>query len=135
MIDGEKLHKMNVVLFKALLPKVCDSNTSADPDRWTRENPLHGNCAVAALLAQDLFGGVILRASLENTEFAHMRSHYVNRSPDGQITDFTAAQFGDKNPQNLEFAQRSREQLLQNESTSRRYKLLKEKFERALHNV
>lgn len=88
--------------FRALLPKICDAETASDMKRWTSENPLYSHCAVVSLLAQDLFGGSLLRASLlPYPEFAHMRSHYWNKLPSGWETDFTESQFLGRRPQLL----------------------------------
>lgn len=122
---------LTVKKFKELLPTLCDRETSMDPDDWTPENPFLSHCAVVALLAQDVFGGVLLRASLENTEFAHMRSHYWNALPHG-VFDFTAAQFGEHYPANLRAETRTREYVLSNPDTARRYALLAQRFSKAI---
>lgn len=80
--------------FQKLLPMICTRETSADSAGWTPENPLYAHCAVVALLAQDVFGGALCRASLlPFPEFAHMGSHYWNVFPDGSERDFTTPQF------------------------------------------
>ena len=107
--------------FRALLPRICDQETSADPKGWTRENTLYAHCAVVALLAQDVFSGSLLRASLEPfLEFAHMRSHYWNRLPSVGERDFTEPQFLGRRP-SLVGELRERPKHLK---TVRRYKLL-----------
>ncbi len=107
--------------FQRLLPNICDKETSADAEGWTKENPLYAHCAVVALLAQDLFGGNLLRASLEQfPEFAHMRSHYWNQLPDGSEVDFTEPQFLGRRP-GLAGKSRVRPQHFE---TMKRYKLL-----------
>ena len=111
--------------FKALLPAICDRETSPDPKHWTAENPLCGHCAVVALVAQNLFGGELLRASLaEIPEFAHMRSHYWNHLADGREIDFTAPQFGRHYPQNLKAEVRARSYVIGYPETAKRYELL-----------
>jgi len=111
--------------FKALLPLICDCETSRDTEHWTPENPLCGHCAVGALVAQNLFGGELLRASLaEIPEFAHMRSHYWNRLPDGTEVDFSAPQFGGRYPVGLKSEARTRSYVLSFPETAKRYKLL-----------
>jgi len=85
--------------YLAMLFRVCDCATSLDDAGWTRDNRLYAHCAVVSLVAQDLFGGTLLRATLEPyPEFAHMRSHYWNRLPDGREIDFTEAQFQGRKP-------------------------------------
>jgi len=111
--------------FAGLLAACCDRETSADPDGWTAENPLWGHCAVAALSAQDRFGGTLRRASLEKfPKFAHMRSHYWNRFLYGGERDFTRPQFGDDPPQGLVAEERTRAYVLSHAPTLERYKLL-----------
>lgn len=118
--------------FKRILPKICDRETSADPKNWTPENPLWGHCAVVSLLAQDLFDGQLLRASLEGTEFAESRSHYWNLLPSGKQRDFTRAQFGRRYPKGLSYTTRTWEEVLSYPPTVRRYDLLVERFQKAV---
>ncbi|WKZ28637.1 MAG: hypothetical protein QY323_03800 [Patescibacteria group bacterium] len=111
--------------FAALLPDVCIRETSADPDGWTAENPLWGHCAVVSAAAQKLFGGKLLRASLEALPaFAHMRSHYINELDDGTRHDFTRAQLGDADTSGLVFEERTREYVLSHQPTRERYLVL-----------
>jgi len=127
--------------FAAILPTICDSETSADPDGWTPENPLWGHCAVVALIAQDLFGGTLHRASLGGTPYARMRSHYCNRiASDGmselralEWCDFTNPQFGDAYPTGLQWEERSREYALSNAKTLARYKEMTYRLARRIH--
>ena len=115
--------------FKILLPLICDKETSSNPDNWMPGNPLWGHCAVVSVLAQDIFGGELLRASLLNyPEFALMGSHYCNRLPDGTHEDFTASQFGNYYPINLVAEPRDRSYVLSNLGTATRYALLAERF-------
>jgi len=118
--------------FAALLPSLCDSDTTADRDGWTPENPLWGHCAVASLAAQDRFGGELMRASLEPfPKFAHMRSHYWNRLPDGSERDLTRPQFGDDPPHITIAETRTRAYVLSTAATMERYKLLSWRIARA----
>jgi len=49
-----------------------------------------GQCAVSALLMQDLFGGELLRAVIDG------QSHYWNRIPGGGELDVTRGQYPDE---------------------------------------
>ena len=116
--------------FRVLLPQICDERTSNDDRGWTPENPLYAHCAVVSLVAQDLFGGELLRASLlPYPEFAHMGSHYWNQLPDGNGIDFTYPQFFGRRPP-LVGKLKSREYVLYDPKTKAprqimgRYKLL-----------
>jgi len=111
--------------FKELLPIICDCETSQDSAGWTPKNPLWGHCAVVSLVAQNLFGGELLRASLtEVPGFEHVRSHYWNKLPDGSVDDFTKSQFGDNYPNGLKGEVRNRSYVLSYPETAKRYKLL-----------
>ncbi len=77
-----------------LLKQCLESEMSACPEHWSEKDVFHGTCAIVALLVQELYGGKILRASLEELpKYSHMRSHYWNRLPDGAEIDLTAGQF------------------------------------------
>ncbi len=85
---------MKLDLLSRAVRLACAHETSADPNGWTLENPLWGHCVVVALVVQDHCGGQLLRSTLEGTSFAHLRSHYWNRLPDGIEADLTREQFG-----------------------------------------
>ena len=119
---------MNKIEFQDVVRQASSIITSADAEGWTEQNPLWGHCAVVALLAQDYFGGTILRASLEGTPFHESSSHYRN-----EAFDFTEEQFAGNTP-DLTYEIRTREYLLSNEDTGLRYQLLKAAFEQLLNN-
>ncbi|MBI4141193.1 hypothetical protein HY485_05140 [Candidatus Woesearchaeota archaeon] len=109
--------------FKRVLPLLCDKETSLASGQWSAENPFCGHCAVVSLVAQNLFGGDLLRASLENTVFAAMRSYYWNKLPDGSEVDFTKPQFKDA-VLSLEGVVRERSYVLSFPETKFRYQKL-----------
>lgn len=129
--------QLNVKRFEELLPRICSKETSAAPESWSKENPLYGHCAVVSVIAQNLYGGEILRASLENTPFFSSGSHYINKI-DGVNVDFTRAQFGNEYPV-LEFEPRTREYILYEPKTGKprltmeRYKTLAFNLANTLH--
>lgn len=114
---------METKKFAQLVKLSCKKDTSADPAGWSENNPTWGHCAVVALLAQDYFGGQILRASLKDTPYKSSGSHYRNED-----IDFTEEQFGNIQLV-LHFEPRSRDYLLSNANTALRYALLKQRFE------
>ena len=103
--------------FEHIRPSWCAA-TSADPKGWTPENPSHGQCAVTALVVQDLLGGTLLRTINDGI------SHYWNRLPTGIEVDLTREQFRGWNPG--EIVERDREYVLSFPETAARYELLKE---------
>lgn len=118
--------------FLEYIRKVADRDTSSDPDNWTVENPLYGHCAVVSLVAQDYFGGELVSASLESIpKYAHLKSHYWNRLPDGTEIDFTREQFTDELPK-LDGEIKSRDYVLSYPDTKKRYDILRTKLEALL---
>jgi hypothetical protein len=120
-------------LFSQIIVNICARDTSADMKSWSSLNPLSGHCAVVALLAQEYFGGIIIRLSLADVEeYKHFRSHYINRFSSGLDRDFTFSQFSTRLPPNLPREVRSRDQLLANEDTRKRYEKFKSRFKAAV---
>jgi hypothetical protein len=120
--------------FQHYVRHCASADTSVDPDGWSLDCPLWGHCAVVSLLAQDYFGGRIIRVSLENVpRYASIRSHYINDFPDGSI-DFTAEQFPNLSMATLPRTERSREMILAHPDTLRRYLLLQSRFTAMLHS-
>lgn len=90
---------------------------------WTEENPSFGQCAITALVLNDLLGGKIMRCMCGKT------SHYYNFIND-EIVDFTKDQFIGEIPDYDKGEERTREYLLSSEDTKNRYeKLLKKVYE------
>jgi hypothetical protein len=98
------------------------AETSADPSGWTPENPSWGQCAVTALVLQDLFGGTLVRSTVGGV------SHYWNQLPDGSFLDLTLRQFGWGAEYDVPPIARERSYLLSNADTARRYNLLRERM-------
>lgn len=103
-------------------------DTSADPDGWSVENPSWGQCAVTALVIQDVLGGELLRCE------APTGSHYWNRLPDGREIDLTREQFKHGlDAVNVE--RRDRDYVLSFAATRGRYHALTERAHRALPSL
>jgi len=91
--------------------------TSLTPDEWSATNPAAGQCAVTALVVNDLFGGDIVRgAGLQG-------SHYWNRLAGGIDVDLTESQFLVR-PAFVTIEVRSRAYVLSFPDTLARYELL-----------
>lgn len=90
---------------------------------WTKNNPSYGQCCVTALLIQDLYGGNICECKVQN------KRHYVNITPNGELLDFTAEQFGDEQITYSDMKQRTRASLLKSKSVKERYESLKTRLE------
>lgn len=88
-------------------------------EKWSEENSCLGQCAITALVLNDFLGGKIMRCPSETG------SHYYNLIND-QIVDLTVFQFQTL-PEYEKGEERTREYLLSNEDTKKRYKILLEK--------
>ena len=109
-----------------------DSETTTNPDEWDAETaPERGQCVPTSLVAQDYLGGTLDRLA---TLFGGKReTHYRNILEDGTVIDISRAQY----PADQEFAAApvegdTREYVLANENTRRRYHLLAERVEKLL---
>jgi hypothetical protein len=72
------------------------SEETCDPvalDEWSPENPGRGQCAVTALVVQDLLGGELLLAEVLNADGSWQGLHYWNRLASGAEVDMTRDQF------------------------------------------
>jgi hypothetical protein len=65
-----------------------DTASPGDQSRWTSDRPSIGQCAVTALVVQDLMGGQLVKATVEG-----FGSHYWNRLDSGEEVDLTRNQF------------------------------------------
>ena len=101
----------------------ADTSTSS---AWCPENAALGQCAVTALIVQDLLGGDLIRSKV-----AQDVSHYWNRLPDGNELDLTRSQF-DSFRLVAPIEVRTREYVLSFPDTQRRYDILRARTLRVL---
>lgn len=122
---------MDVKEFLKTINEVANADTSVDPPGWTFDNPLWGHCAVVSLLAQEIFGGELMKGSLGNyPKYAYLRSHIWNRI-NSQDIDFTESQYRDLSCKDLAGEVRMRDSILNHANTLKRFLLLKERFLKA----
>jgi hypothetical protein len=93
-------------------------------EKWSPDNPSAGQCAVTALIIQEMYGGDIYACKVGRS------SHFVNIIND-KIIDMTADQFGGAD--NImyvagSFKFKSRKSLLHNKDVRFRYELLKSRL-------
>ena len=72
------------------------SSETCDPlalDEWSPETPARGQCAVTALIVQELFGGELLLAEVHYPDGSRQGLHYWNRLGNGLELDLTREQF------------------------------------------
>lgn len=127
---GTMSHSCNIIpdhraaALRFLLADGWTAETSS-AENWTSERPETGQCAVTALVVQDVLGGELHRA-LVNGE-----SHYWNVLEDGTVIDLTRSQFDE--PLVIEDETvRQREYVLSFPVTAHRYQLLRWRIARAL---
>ncbi len=119
---------MNYEEFTACLRVAAQRGTSADPEGWSSENPLWGHCAAVSLLAQELYGGDLVRGSLQShPRYKYLKSHYWNRI-NGQDIDFTREQYLDLSCGELLAEVRPRGLVLAHPDMASRYALLKDRL-------
>jgi hypothetical protein len=70
--------------------RTCDP---VDLPDWSPANRARGQCGVTALVVQDLLGGELLVAEVENADGSRQGIHYWNRLPSGTEIDLTREQF------------------------------------------
>jgi hypothetical protein len=70
--------------------ETCDP---VDLPDWSPQTSARGQCAVTALVVQELFGGQLLVAEVRNTDGSRQGVHYWNRLADGVELDLTREQF------------------------------------------
>ena len=104
---------------KQLLTSSWSSETSSPglSSEWNEENASLGQCAITALIVNDIFGGKIMRC------MAPSGSHYYNVI-ENQIVDMTVEQFLGEIPDYDNVEERTREYLLSNKDTKKRYEKL-----------
>jgi hypothetical protein len=102
--------------------RAWDYDTSSDATNWREDNPAWGQCAVTALVVQDLLGGDLLRGLVNGV------SHYWNRLPNGQEIDLTIQQFGTITERQGAIV-RERDYVLSFPETAKRYELLRKRVQ------
>lgn len=110
---------MTLELLQKYLYKVYSKDTCypACKDSWNDKNPTLGHCAIVSLIVNDYFGGEIYKIKVDEI------SHYFNLI-DNNVVDFTSNQFNKKIDYNCKI-KKDRLQILQDEDTALRYKMLK----------
>ncbi len=109
--------------------------TSASTDKWTKENPAKGQCAVTACIVQDYLGGKVVWANAQLPD-GITDSHYFNNI-NGTEIDLTREQFpeGTTIPEGVDKTKgfpTTRDYVLSFPATQERYTLLKIKIKKNL---
>lgn len=121
---------MNIQTIQEHLRSAWTAQTTAN-EVFVPENPSAGQCAVSALLLQELLGGDLLWAEVQTPQGEGI-SHYWNRI-DGVEYDLTREQFPEGSvipggaPKKGDFSS-TRERVLSFEKTRTRYAILRHRF-------
>ena len=109
-----KLEQLQEYLYKVYSKDTCYPLCRND---WNASNPTLGHCAIVSLLVNDYFGGEIYKIKVDGI------SHYFNFI-DNNVVDLTANQFHKRIDYHARI-KKERAEVLQDEDTVLRYKLLK----------
>ena len=117
----------------------CFSKETCYPgcvDDWSEKNKTAGHCAIAALVINDLLGGEIHKTQMRGISHYYNVVKFINDGNlparfENQIIDITADQFGHFSNwiPYKEGDKVSREYILSNSDTAKRYEILKSKVE------
>ena len=124
------------MIFKALQSSWA-KDTAFDPKEWSESNKARGQCVVSSLVIQDYLGGDLVRYSVDEGDLHE--THYANRLDSGVILDTTASQYTEPvtmriKPVDLKGFSSVREKRLADNSTRKRYEILKARVDQLLAN-
>jgi hypothetical protein len=110
-----------------VLSRSWSRDTSYDPESWCPENSAWGQCAVTALVLQDLLGGDLMFGEVNGFQ------HYWNRLSGDNEVDLTLQQF--ESVKRIEHKRKAdRAYVLSFPGTRRRYRKLLSRVQSALHS-
>jgi XTP/dITP diphosphohydrolase len=114
----------------AILKRSWTAATSYWPEQWHKGNSSFGQCAVSALVVQDILGGELIHCKVQYG--GNTVGHFFNKLPGGLEADFTKDQF----PKDMILMRKSvaeRPDILRAPGTATRYEALKASFK--AHNT
>ena len=122
------------MIFKALQSSWA-KDTAFDPKEWSESNKARGQCVVSSLVIQDYLGGDLVRYSVDEGDLHE--THYANRLESGVILDTTASQYTEPvtiriKPVDLKDFSSVREKRLADNSTRKRYEILKARVDQLI---
>jgi len=87
--EGVPLEVLEAAIRESWCRETCDPTDAAE---WTPANPSRGQCAVTAMVVQDVLGGQLLEAEVHFEDGSRQGFHYWNRLA-GVDVDLTREQF------------------------------------------
>lgn len=115
-----ELDKLKTILNSLYSKETCYPGCR---NQWNDDNKTLGHCAIVALIINDYFGGYICKIKVDY--------HYFNLI-DGEIVDLTSGQFKNNNISYSDYIIKTREDVLMDEDTKKRYEILKLKIKLCL---
>lgn len=110
-------------------------DTARTPSEWSELNPARGQCVISSLIVQDYFDGELVRLKVLGEDIDE--THFCNLLDGGVLIDTTVSQYQTpvsqtRKPEKLEGYTSTRERLLADDDTLRRYTLLKSRVDTQL---
>lgn len=109
-----KLDELERIIKISWTKETCYPTNQND---WNKDNPSLGQCEISTLIVNDFMGGKIMRCMCGNS------IHYYNII-NNNIVDLTRDQYEYLSPEYSNGQERTREYILSNEDTKRRYLIL-----------
>ena len=129
--------KLSLEILAKSLRSSWNADTARAPSKWSESNPARGQCVISSLIIQDYFGGELVRFNVtgENID----ETHFCNLLDGEVLIDTTVSQYQTpvsqtRKPEKLDGFASTRERLLADEDTLRRYTLLKSRVDSHLHS-
>ena len=126
----------NIQVVIDVLQSSWAADTAFDASEWSEKNRARGQCVVSSLVIQDYLGGELVRYTIDEGDLHE--THYANMLDGGVILDTTASQYTQPvtmriKPVDLKGFASVREKRLADDSTHKRYEILKARVERLLY--
>lgn len=127
--------ELNIQLIINALHSSWGADTAFDPSEWSEDNKARGQCVVSSLVVQDYLGGELVRYTIDEIDLHE--THYANMLDGGAVLDTTASQYVRPvtmriKPIDLKGFASAREKRLADDSTRKRYEILKARVDQLL---
>jgi hypothetical protein len=127
--------ELNIQVIINALQSSWGKDTAFDPSEWSEDNRARGQCVVSSLVIQDYLGGELVRYMIDEGNLHE--THYANMLDGGTILDTTASQYSQPvtmriKPIDLKGFASARKKRLADDSTRKRYEILKARVDQLL---
>jgi hypothetical protein len=127
--------ELNMQVIINALRSSWSKDTAFNPSEWSEDNRARGQCVVSSLVIQDYLGGELVRYMIDEGNLHE--THYANMLDGGAILDTTASQYSRPvtmciKPIDLKGFASARKKRLADDSTRKRYEILKARVDQLL---